>query len=434
MSDIPSDYTIIEDNVEQKPKPKLSIADVLRFRDFRLLWIGEGISLLGDQFYMVALPLIALAASGDSGAVLGTILAVGGIPRAIFMVIGGAVTDRVSPRRILVASNIARALMVGILTLLVFTNSVAVWHLFVIALVFGIADAFSFPANTALVPRVVGGDGLEAGNSLIQLTAHLSLFIGPGIAGALIAVIGSGTALALDTVSFGAAILALLMMSEANRMVKNKNDTEESVESDAPAEGLWQSIGNGLRYVWSDPLLRAVILLVAIVDFSLAGPIGVGMPVLATVRFDAGATGYGLLMSAFGGGAILGAILGGALTFNRRGLLFLGLAGMFGVVLFLQAFTQSLVFSIGLNAVMGVASGLFNVVGISWLQRRTDPSMIGRVMSLVMLSSMGLQPLSNAIAGLLVDANMNLMFFAAGGLILVGSGVMVFNRSLRELE
>jgi MFS family permease len=426
-----SEYTIIDDHVpeiEQKAKPKLSIADVLRFRDFRLLWIGEGISLLGDQFYMVALPLIALAVSGDSGAVLGTLLAVGGIPRAVFMVIGGAVTDRVSPRRILLWSNIVRALMVGILTALVFTNSVAVWHLFVIALVFGISDAFSFPANTAFVPRLVGEDGLEAGNSLVQLTAHLSVFIGPAIAGALIAIVGSGAALAIDTVSFGAAIIALLMMSEVSRIGKQKNDAQE------PAESLAQSIGNGLRYVWDDPLLRAVILMVAIVDFSIVGPISVGMPVLAEVRFEAGASGYGLLISAFGGGAILGSLLGGALTFNRRGLLFISMMAVFGAVFVLHGVSPSFVFTLGLNALLGVASGVFNVVGISWLQRRTDPTMIGRVMSLIMLSSVGLQPISNAIAGLLVDANMNLLFFSAGGLILIGTVLMLFNRSLRTLE
>src|SRR5260221_4165975 len=147
------------DGNQQKSKGPLSV------RNFRLLWIGESISLLGDQFYLIALPWLVLQLTG-SALVLGTVMALAGIPRALFMLVGGAFVDRFSPRAVMLASNVARLVLVGLLSALVLTNNVQLDMLYGFALAFGLADAFYFPAQTAIVPQLLPEEQLQAGNTV----------------------------------------------------------------------------------------------------------------------------------------------------------------------------------------------------------------------------------------------------------------------------
>src|SRR5689334_11924820 len=139
----------------------------LRVRNFQLLWIGEGISLLGDQFYLIALPWLVLQLTGSALA-LGAILALASIPRAVFMLVGGAFVDRYSPRSVMLASNAARLVLVALMSVLVLTHHIDLWMLYVFALAFGLADAFYFPAQSAIVPQVLPVEQLQAGNTFVQ--------------------------------------------------------------------------------------------------------------------------------------------------------------------------------------------------------------------------------------------------------------------------
>ena len=229
----------------------------LRVRDFRLLWIGESVSLLGDQFYLIALPWLVLQMTGSALA-LGTVLALASIPRALFMLIGGAFVDRFSPRSVMFASNFIRMILVGLLALLVLIGSIQLWMLYVLALAFGTADAFFFPAESAIVPALLDSDQLELGNTLTQGVATLSMFVGPALAGIVIAVLASsstkatpdmagiGVAFALDTFSFLASLVTLWIMH-----------THNSVEG-TEGSNVWDSIKAGLAYLWQNAILRSV--------------------------------------------------------------------------------------------------------------------------------------------------------------------------------
>ncbi len=199
-------------------------AHPLAVRDFRLLWIGESISLLGDQFYMIALPWLVLQLTGSALA-LGAVLALASIPRALFMIIGGALVDRFSPRSVMFASNLVRMVLVGVLALVVLAGGIQLWMLYVLALAFGTADAFFFPASSAILPALLESDQLEMGNTLMQGMAMLSMFVGPVIAGVVIAALsgsqtadavpgveGIGIAFALDALSFLASLFALWLI------------------------------------------------------------------------------------------------------------------------------------------------------------------------------------------------------------------------------
>ena len=124
---------------------------------------------------------------------MGSVLAIEGIPRALFMLVGGAFTDRYTPRNVMLWSNFVRMLLVLLLALLIFTSMLELWMIFVMVLIFGIADAFFFPAQSAIVPRLIHKERLEPANALIQGTMQVSLFAGPVLAGIMIALLGSST-------------------------------------------------------------------------------------------------------------------------------------------------------------------------------------------------------------------------------------------------
>ena len=164
---------------------------VLRVRDFRLLWIGQGTSLLGDQFYLIALPWLVLQITGDPLA-LGAILALAGIPRAVFMLVGGATSDRFSPRTIMLTSDVLRLVLTALLAVVVFAGWTPYWLLYAQALLFGLISGFFMPASSAIMPLLVDEGDLHAANGLFQGTAQLSIFLGPMLAGGLIALLCAG--------------------------------------------------------------------------------------------------------------------------------------------------------------------------------------------------------------------------------------------------
>ena len=161
----------------------LSAWQPLALRDFRLLFIGQAVSLLGDQFYLIALPWLVLHELTGSGLALGTILSAATVPRMIFLLIGGAASDQLSPHKLMVASNGLRSIVCAILTLLVLFKTVSLWHLFVLAAAFGTLDGFFSPAMKAFIPALLDEEKLMAGNALLQFTHMLTKSIGPALAG-----------------------------------------------------------------------------------------------------------------------------------------------------------------------------------------------------------------------------------------------------------
>lgn len=420
------------DSLSFEQKTNISTISVLRNRNFRLLWIGEGISLLGDQFYLIALPWLVLSLTGNPLAV-GTILATAGIPRALFMLVGGALTDRFTPRRLMINSNIARMALTALLAILVATNLIQPWMLYISALLFGLADAFFFPAQTSIVPRLVDKDQLQAGNALIQGTAHLSLFVGPVAAGLLVSWLDGGAthstfgialAIAIDSLSFLASITALSLI---------RIETSDA-RAGKGVGGVLASIREGLLYVWNDATLRMVFPITLGLNILINGPFAVGIPVLARTRFPEGAAAFGLIMSLFGGGALLGMTLAGVLPKPSRKLLgtvALSVISMMGVGLAVIGVSPTMYVAAAASFVMGIANGYANIMLITWLQQKVAPEMIGRVMSLVMFAAVGLNPVSNALAGMLIGLNITVLLVCAGSLMTLFTLSAAFSPAVR---
>jgi MFS family permease len=150
--------------------------------DFRWLALGYGASLIGSMFYFIALTWLALKVTG-SGLILGSVLATAAVPRALFMIFGGAVADRFSPKAVLIFSSTGDALITSVLAALVFTGGVHVWHLYAVAMLLGIVDPVAYPAANVLIPRTVDPEQLNSANSVFSLMTYVTTVIGPGISG-----------------------------------------------------------------------------------------------------------------------------------------------------------------------------------------------------------------------------------------------------------
>ena len=406
---------------DQNPKEKNPMHNVFSIRDFRLLFAGVSTSLLGDQFTLIATSWLVLQLTSDPLA-LGIVLALEGIPRALFMLFGGALTDRFSPRFIMLASDIVRLLLAGLMAVVVFSGVVQLWMLYAFSLGFGLVAGFAVPAGNSILPLLVEEKDLQAGNSIVMGMGQLVGFIGPFFAGVLIgqfaeSLLGIGLAFSLDAFTFAVSAVTLWLMRSGGQLAA-------STEADYKTS-IWIDIATSLTHVWGDPALRLIFLVIAAVNFLFVGPILVGVPVLADQRLTEGAVAFGLLMSGFAGGNLGGFLLAGALpkpTGKTMRLFLISLLALFGIVIGMMGFINRTWVDFGLMLLLGLGNGYVTIILFTWIQTRTPKTMLGRIMSLLMLASAGLVPVSQAIAGAVSTWNLTLLFIAAGGLIVLMTG------------
>jgi hypothetical protein len=407
------------------PTPRPRPWTVFSSGPFRKLWVATTLSLFGDFFSYIAMAWLVLQLTGSSLA-LGSVLVVQALPRAVLMVVGGALADRLSSRLTMLGSMGLRAVVVAPLAVLVLTGRVQMWEVYAIAAVFGIVDAFFMPARMSMLPRVVADHELEPGNAVLNVTAQVSVILGPVLGGLIVAGLGIGWAFAGDAACFAIGFLFILWLPAAGRPAAGKAH---------PDGGLGGQIAAGLRYAWADTGIRVTLIAIAVIDFAANGALGVGLPTLAHARLGAGASGFGILLGAWGVGATAGALGSGFVSPPQRfGWMIVALCAWLGVGIGAVGLFPSLVPAALLMAFSGVGTGVVNTYGISWLQRRTDPAMQGRVMSIVMLASMGLTPVAYAASGPIAEFNPTLLFLIAGGMILLCAAGTAASRTVRSLR
>ncbi|GAA6614746.1 MFS transporter [Scytonema sp. NUACC26] len=407
----------------------------LTIRNFLLLYIGETVSLLGDQFYLIALPWLTIQLT-NSGITLGTVLMTAAIPRAVLMLFGGIFSDRFSPRLVMFVSNVLRGLLVVLFTIIVALKITQPWHLYLFAASFGIFDGLFIPASKAIIPSLVPKEELVVSNTLSQGTSQLILLIGPALGGLLIATSGIETAFAIDAVTFAITTITLLLMKEtAPKATVLNGESNQNFTPTKKSINLIAGMGEGLYYVWHNHALRVVLLVLAILNFLFIGPLQVGITSLAHSRFPGGAVALGIMQSAWGGGGLLGTLIPQFLqNLPKIGALLLSIASIQGFGLFLLSFIPNIALASITIAILGLCSGLFTVVGITWVQKQTPPEILGRVMSLGMFSSFGVAPFSFAVAGLLVNLNLTILFTVAGSIMLTTSILLAANPSVRKIN
>ena len=389
----------------------------LKQRNYLLLFLGSALSYIGANLTFVAFPWLVLRVSGDPLAI-GSVMALAGIPRAAFMLFGGALVDKYSARTMMIISTAARLALMLVMAIMTITETITLWQIFILAFLFGTLDAFYWPASSAIVPSILKAEFLPAGNALLQGSAHTSLMLGPLLAGLIISFAGSGEMYGiamvffLDTIGFLFSLTALVLI----QLPKSAGDDDPS-----SINQLLKSLTEGLSAAWQDLPVRVLVVVLALFTLFFRGPHLVGIPVLADARFEEGALAFGMIMSSFGVGALIGIIAAGslpALPERWLGRFFLLDLAVLGGSFVIYALTPVVELAMIASCISGLFDGYFIVIIISWLQRRTDPSLIGRVMSVIMFCINGLAPISAAATGWMLTLSLDWTFLGAGFILL----------------
>lgn len=399
--------------------PAPAVEHPLRNSHYRRWLIGGTISLLGDQFYLVALPWLVLQQTGSALA-MGAILMTGAIPRALLMLLGGVISDRLSARKVMMATATARTICVTVIGVLVWLRVLRTWELYALAFAFGVADAFAAPAQTAYMPSLLKREQLVAASSVSQSAGQLTTIVGPVPAGFVIQTLGVAWAFFLDAISFLFIIGALWKLPDPPK-------------SSTARKAMWHSIAEGFAYVGKDVPLRSLMLLAAIMNFCISGPVLIGLAYLTKTRFGSPAA-YGIVISAVAAGSLLGALLAGVWKIRRRGVMILMVSAVLGLCLGSIGLLGRVWSVAAVLLVMGAMAGMANVHIGAWIMQRIDTAVRGRVASVLMLASFGIAPISLAIAGFLVAWSLKLMFLLAGGLMILTAAGAAFQKPVREIE
>jgi MFS family permease len=361
----------------------------LRHRDFRLLWTGMCVSLLGDGAFLVAMAwqVYALSNVPTALALVGIAMTV---PTVLLLLVGGVVSDRFDRRDIMLAADVARGITVGVMALLSLTGALELWHMVVLVAIFGAAQAFFDPAFDAIVPDVLPADELAEANSLDQVVRPLALRLaGPALGGVLIDVAGTGGAFALDALSFAISAAALLAMVGPVR--RSARPGTRSVGRD---------LAEGFAYVRSHVWLWGTFAAAAVAYLLFLGPTEVLVPFIVKEQLGGSGTDLGLVFGAGGLGSIVCALAMGQRGIPRRQITFMYLAWTLATVAVAgygvaSAIWQLMLASVAFNALETAGT----IVWATTKQRNVPTALLGRVSSLDWLISIGLLPLSFALTG-----------------------------------
>ncbi|CAM5257487.1 MFS transporter [Streptomyces californicus] len=359
-----------------------------------LRWLGAyTASMIGDSVYFMALAWAAARTGSASGA--GLVLAAGSLPRALLMLGGGVLADRFGPRRIVIGSDAARALLVLGLAAVLFLTGPTVAVLVVVAVLFGAVDALFLPAVGALPPRLTAPGQLARVQGLRALAARGSTIIGAPMGGVAVAAGGPSLALAAAGVLF-ALSLPLLLGLRLRPLPAPAVSDEEAVTK---APHAWHDLVDGLRYIRRHPLLGPLMLVIALSELGFVGPLNLGLILLSEQR-GWGASGMGWIVAGFAGGAAGSALLLAVRgRVPRAGLVMgvLALVGGAGIAALAQV--PSVAAAAAIAAGVGLTAGLAGALCGALVQTAADPAYLGRVTSVSTLFTYAVIPLSYPVTG-----------------------------------
>ena len=362
---------------------------VLRERDFRNLLFGQAASMLGDGIIFVALALYVTEIGTPTD--VGLVLAAATIPLVVFLLLGGVWADRLPRHRLMIATDLIRFALHALLAVLIFTDSVEIWHLIVIEALFGTAEAFFRPAYTGLVPQTVPEELIQEAKAAGSTVETIASFAGPALATVLVLGAGAGWAFAIDAATFlvSAAFLARVRPRERGAPPERRRLLDDLREGFGEVRSR--------AWIWVTIAVFALALLLSLGPWTTLGP---------TVAEDeyGGAAAFGVLATAFGAGTMLGALVG----FQWRPLH--PMRAAFFCVLPWPPVTAAFGLGVALEllvplfALTGAGIALFGIWWDTALAERVPPHTLSRVSAYDWMGSLALLPVGYLLAGPLGEA------------------------------
>ena len=394
-----------------------------RRKRFVLVVAGEVLSQVGDSVYLVALTWLILTKSSPQILAVSLVCLV--VPRGVLLLIGGALTDRFSARRVMLCSHLARAGLVAALVASAATGTVQPWEFFAISAAFGVADAFFLPASKTIIATLVPADELVQANAVTTFGEQVAGLIGPAFGGLLVAFYGPVPALAVNAVTFLIAAATIVAAPRA---------TWQPEQGTLTVRGTLAQITEGIAYARAKPGVRVVLVIVSASTLSYSGLFGVALPGLART-LPHSALALGLMLSAWGLGQLLGAASAS----------FTGLPNRWGVFIIAMAYAEAATFVVlGFLPSVWVVVPLFVLLGFgvayssdvalpAWIQTTTPEAMLGRVSSVIEMPRTIFEPISIIVMGVLVSIDVRLALICAAVPMLVAAVALSASRSARSM-
>jgi MFS family permease len=372
----------------------------LSVRNYRLYFVGQGLSQIGTWMQTIALSWLVLELT-HSGTQLGFVTAVQFLPVLLFGVWGGVITDRFNKRKLLYVTQSFAGILSLILGLLILTHSVHIGMVYILAALAGFGRVIDNPSRQTFVMEMVGRDLVKNAVTLNSTLINTARIIGPSIAGIIIATAGVGPCFLVDAASYLFVLIALLLMDGT------------ALYPAAVVERQPKQVRAGLRYAWSQPRLKATLLMMFIIG-TFAYEFPVILPLFATKTLHGGASTYSFMTTAMGIGAVVGGLYTagkGAASHARV----VTAALLFGISLLAVSITPNALLVYLVLIIVGGLSVLFISQGNTTLQLDSDPQMRGRVMALWTIAFLGTTPIGGPIIGFIGDHTNPRIGVAVGG-------------------
>jgi MFS family permease len=379
------------------------VFSVLRSRDFRLLWLSQSASMVGDGLVIVAIGLFVTRLTGDPSDV-GLVLAAYSVPLVLFVLVGGVFADRLPRQTVMVVADVVRCVLHGILALLIATGAVRVWQMVLIGILYGTAQAFFQPAYTGLVPQTVPEGDIQAAQALGGVSRELASFASPALATALVLTVGGAAAFGLDAATFAVSALMLARVSARER---GEPAVAGSVLADL-RQG-WDAVRER-AWVWATIAAFSGSILVALAPFFVLGP-AVSRQVYGTEAV------YGITNTAWGVGTVVGAIAGSRWRPRRpmQAGMIVSLAWPGQIALYAAGPPLALLYVV--TAFAGLGLGLFGTWWETALAQRIPPHLLSRVSAWDWMGSLALLPLGYLLTGPVASVLGAVPVLVGGGLL-----------------
>jgi MFS family permease len=395
---------------------------VLGVRDFRLLWIGQAVSTVGDQIFPVAVTIAVLNAHG-SATDIGLVLAARWAALVLFAVVGGVWADRLSRTLVMRLADGFR--IVAVLGLATLSSTPPLWLLALLVFLVGGGEAFFRPAETALLPTILPPERLRPANALIIVSYRTASVIGPGL-GALVVTLAGGTraAFLVNAATFAVSLISLTLLREPPRTIVAYEDRE----------GIVHEIVEGIREVRQRPWVGAILLLASVALMLVLAPETVLLPVIGRREFGSDAP-YATSLALFAAGGVLGALIALRLRPEKPGLVgALGWLPFTAVPIALAFPTAPWLFYVAYFAA-GTGFEPFNIYWQTALQREIPPDKLARVSSLDWMASLSLLPVGMALTGPAVsEVGERWVLLVAAAVNVVSTFAVLFVPGVKELR
>ena len=324
------------------------VVEPLRHRDFRLLWTGQTLTLLGSFVSNIAYPFQVLQLGG-SALELGILVSAFTGSQLVFLLIGGAVADRVPRRTLIVATELGSGVIVAVVAILGFAGALQIWHLYVTYALFGAANAFSVPALGAIIPELVPEEILVAGNAVQGLSRQGARVGGPVVGGLIVATAGPPAAFAFDAVTFFLSAGAVALTRARPLGVEER-------------KSVFNEIREGFAFVFSVQWLWVTIFGWSLIAAAFVGAITVALPLLVTSVLGGGAPTYGLISAAIGVGEAVGATAVAQVHIRRSGLAMYLFGALGGVALLVYGLVPTVPGALVAAVINGLSFACFGVL------------------------------------------------------------------------